>query len=201
MTTANKVTIFRILLIPVFVVEILNYVNTGSELHRVAGLVCFLAASVLDAVDGFIARHFDQRSELGTILDPLADKLLLVSAVVLLSFDHTPKLGALPLWLSGTIIGRDVVLLTGLVVIQHTMGRITVRPHAIGKLATVLQMISVVWLLLKWDADRDPRWFLGLALAAAVLTGVSGLIYVREGVQQLGQSPQGNAKPPSNHPE
>lgn len=125
MTTANKVTVFRILLIPFFVVEILYYLKTGNEFHRLAGVLTFATASILDAVDGYIARHYKQWSELGTILDPLADKLLLVSAVILLSFDHGPSLGQLPFWLTGTIIGRDIVILIGMIVIQITVGKVT----------------------------------------------------------------------------
>src|SRR5580765_5262425 len=118
MTTANKITILRILLIPFFVVEILYYVKTGNEINRLLGIICFGLAAIFDGVDGYIARHYNQRSELGAILDPLADKLLLVSGIVLLSFDHLPYLQTIPLWLTGTIIGRDVLLLIGLLVIQ-----------------------------------------------------------------------------------
>lgn len=196
MTTANKVTIFRILLIPFFVVEMLYYVKAGNEIHRLAALLSFALASVLDAVDGYIARHYNQWSELGTILDPLADKLLLVSAVIFLSFDHTPYLSQLPLWLTGTIIGRDVLMLVGLIVIQMTVGKVKVKPHIIGKIATVLQMISVIWLLLKWDDWLNPNWVLGWTLSAAILTGVSGLIYVWEGVRQLSASPHSEGKAP-----
>src|SRR6516164_1791820 len=140
MTTANKVTIVRILLIPFFVIEVLYYVRTGNELHRVLALVSFGVAAVCDGVDGYIARRYNQRSELGAILDPLADKLLLVSGIVVLSFDHRPQLQMVPLWLTGTIIGRDIVMLAGLIVIQMTVGTVKVRPRALGKIATVLQM-------------------------------------------------------------
>ena len=78
MTTANKVTILRILLIPFFVVETLYYVKTGNELHRLAAILSFAGTAILDGVDGYIARRYNQISELGKILDPLADKLLLV---------------------------------------------------------------------------------------------------------------------------
>ena len=83
------------------------------RLHRLAGLLSFAVAAILDGVDGYIARHYNQISELGTILDPLADKLLLVSGIVVLSFDNAPYLGQIPLWLTGTIIGRDLLLLIG----------------------------------------------------------------------------------------
>lgn len=190
MTTANKVTILRILLIPFFVVEVLYYAKTGSELHRLAALLTFATSAILDGVDGYIARHYNQTSELGIILDPLADKLLLVSAVVVLSFDHLPLLGQIPLWLGGTIIGRDLVILIGMIVIHTTVGKVIARPHIIGKVATVLQMISVLWILLKWDATYGENWILLWTSAAAVLTGGSGLIYVWQGVQQLSASPR-----------
>ena len=90
MTTANKVTILRILLIPFFVVQVLYYVKNGNELHRLLAILSFAVAAICDGVDGYIARRYNQRSELGAILDPLADKLLLVSGIVLLSFDHGP---------------------------------------------------------------------------------------------------------------
>ena len=83
MTTANKVTILRILLIPFFVVQVLYYVKNGNELHRLLAILSFAVAAICDGVDGYIARRYNQRSELGAILDPLADKLLLVSGIVL----------------------------------------------------------------------------------------------------------------------
>ena len=185
MTTANKVTILRMLLIPFFVVEVLYYVRTGNENYRLAAILCFAVAAILDGVDGYIARRYNQWSELGTILDPLADKLLLVSGVVLLSFDHAPYLGQIPLWLTGTIIGRDILILVGLVVIHFTVGKVKVRPHLAGKVATVLQMTTVLWVLLKWPRDWLKVWTLG----AALFTGASGLIYVWEGVRQLSSHP------------
>src|SRR2546422_6401031 len=141
MTTANKITILRILLIPFFVVEVLYYVKDGHEIHRLLALLSFAVAAICDGVDGYIARRYNQRSELGAILDPLADKLLLVSGIVVLSFEHQPSyLGTVPLWLTGTIIGRDILVLAGMVVIQMTVGKVKVRPRIPGKVATVLQM-------------------------------------------------------------
>ena len=185
MTTANKVTILRMLLIPFFVGFVLYYVRTGNEEYRVAALLCFAVAAICDGVDGYIARHYNQWSELGTILDPLADKLLLVSGIVLLSFDHSPYLEQIPLWLTVTIIGRDLIILAGLIVIQFTVGKVKVRPHLTGKIATVLQMTTVLWALLKWDA----RWLDVWTLGAAGFTAVSGIFYVWDGARQLGAHP------------
>jgi cardiolipin synthase len=185
MTTANKVTILRILLIPFFVAAVLYYVRTGIEAYRIAGLLCFAVAAICDGVDGYIARHYNQISELGTILDPLADKLLLVSAVVLLSFNHGAMLDQLPLWFTVTIIGRDLMLLIGLAVIHLTVGKVTVRPRMVGKVATVLQMAAVLWVLLKWHSVALNYVVLG----AAACTVVSGVWYVFDGMKQLSSHP------------
>ena len=189
MTTANKITILRILLIPFFVVELIYYVETGNEIHRFVAILSFAVAAILDGVDGYIARRYNQKSELGAILDPLADKLLLVSGIVALSFNHGPFLGQIPLWLTGTIIGRDFLILIGMVVIQLTVGKVIVHPRIIGKCATVLQMAVVIWILLKWDQDLNPLWLKYLAASTAICTGVSGLFYVWDGVNQLGSHP------------
>jgi len=190
MTTANKITILRMLLIPFFVVEVLYYGLEGNELHRLLAVLCFAVAAILDGVDGYIARHYNQRSELGAILDPLADKLLLVSGVVVLSFDHRPYLDKVPLWLTGAIIGRDILLLVGLLVIHLMVGKFAIRPRILGKVATVLQMVVVLWVLLKWQQHWLPVWTIG----AAVCTGVSGLLYVWDGSRQLSAHPSSSPK-------
>jgi cardiolipin synthase (CMP-forming) len=190
MTTANKITILRILLIPFFVVEVLYYVKNGNEAHRLAAIISFAVAAICDGVDGYIARRYNQRSELGAILDPLADKLLLVSGIVVLSFEHRPYLETIPLWLTGTIIGRDILVLAGMVVIQMTVGKVRVRPRMIGKVATVLQMAIILWILLKWDA----KWLRVWLLAAAICTGISCLLYVWDGSRQLSEHPASSPK-------
>jgi CDP-diacylglycerol--glycerol-3-phosphate 3-phosphatidyltransferase len=196
MTTANKITILRILLIPFFVVMILYYVKTGKEADRWIGIGCFAFAAICDGVDGYVARRFNQRSELGTVLDPIADKLLLVSGIVLLSFDHQPRLESVPLWLTGTIIGRDLLVVLGLVVIQFTVGKVKVHPRLLGKIATVFQMVVVLWVLLKWSA---PGLFF-CTLAAAVFTGVSGLFYVYDFSRQLSGHPASYPSPQPPRP-
>ncbi|MBW8864747.1 MAG: CDP-alcohol phosphatidyltransferase family protein [Verrucomicrobia bacterium] len=187
MTTANKITILRILLIPFFVVEIIYYVRTGNEVYRLAGVLAFAVSAILDGVDGYVARHYHQQSELGTILDPLADKLLLVSAIVLLSFDNTPYLREFPLWLTGLIIGRDVLLAIGSLVVHLVVGKMTVRPRLTGKVATVFQIIAVSWILLRWDFNYGllDIWILG----AGIFTAVSGLLYLVDWMRQLGKHP------------
>ena len=191
MTTANKITILRILLIPFFVVEVLYYTKEGNEIHRLVAIISFALASVCDGVDGFVARHYNQRSELGAILDPLADKLLLVSGIVVLSFDHWPYLESVPLWLTGTIIGRDILILIGMLLIQFMVGKVKVRPRIIGKVATVLQMAVLLWIMLKWGGS----WLRALTAATALCTGISGLLYVWDGTRQLSAHPSSSPKP------
>ena len=197
MTTANKVTICRILLVPFFVVQVIYYVKTGNEALRWLAIGCFGLAALSDGIDGFLARHFHQRSELGAVLDPLADKLLLVSGVVLLSLHNEPYLLPIPVWLTVTILSRDVLLVVGVLVIHYVFGKIAVRPHMTGKVATVLQMAAVLWALFKLNA----QWLYGICIAAAVLTGVSGLIYVFQGMRQLAKHPSAHPVSPLSKPE
>ncbi|MBI3414354.1 MAG: CDP-alcohol phosphatidyltransferase family protein [Verrucomicrobia bacterium] len=194
MTTANKITILRILLVPFFVVQMIYYEEGGEELNRLLAILSFAIAAISDGVDGYIARRYNQRSELGAVLDPLADKLLLVSAIILLTIPNR-NIGNLPLWLTATVVGRDVIILIGLVVIYYAVGKVNVRPRLTGKAATVLQMISVLWALLKWPVNWAFVW----ALAAAVCTGLSGIFYVFDGVGQLSRSPSSSPAPKQTH--
>jgi phosphatidylglycerophosphate synthase len=120
--------------------------------------------------------------------------MLLVSGIVVFSLTG-PHLGSIPLWLTGTIIGRDLLLLIGLGVIQMMVGKVTIRARMLGKIATVLQMICIAWILLKWDRLLAGPWFSILTIGAAVCTGVSGLLYVRDGMSQLSSHPTSSAAP------
>jgi cardiolipin synthase len=194
MTTANKITVVRILLIPFFISQVLYYTHGGNELNRLLAIFCFALAAISDGIDGYIARHYRQISELGKVLDPLADKLLLVSGLLLLTLDNQPHLARVPIWLAAIVFGRDIILGLGALVIYYFCHRVRVRPHLIGKTATVLQMSVVLWALLKWN----ETWLFWIMIGAGITTGVSGLLYVFDGMTQLSASPYSLPEKPAD---
>src|SRR5687767_13798430 len=118
MTTANKITIFRICLVPVFVLLLLRYFRTSDEMVRWAALATFVLAAITDGVDGYIARNYNQMTRLGAVLDPIADKTLLLSALLILSLVGQTQLLAIPPWVLGILLSRDVLVLAGGVVLH-----------------------------------------------------------------------------------
>lgn len=198
MTLANKVTIGRILLIPGFVIAALSYRQTAVESHRWIALSLFLTAAVSDGVDGWIARRFNQRSQLGAMLDPLADKLLLLSALIVLSQPGVGHVPALPFWFVASVLSRDAILVLGMSVIHFTCGHVAVIPRVTGKTATLLQMVLVVATL----ADLFAPYREGLTAATLLITLISGVQYSCDGLAQLAASPKSSADadagPPPN---
>ena len=143
--------------------------------------------AVLHKIDGFIARRFNQSTRLGRTLDPVADKLLLLSGVVTLSV--TQWHAGLPIWFAVLVIARDVVIVTGVLVIHHTIGKVRMRPLVTSKVCTFLQLSCVCWVLLDfWSSDALPVPLRILIYAAATFTVISGYQYIVEGVKQLRES-------------
>src|ERR687892_2064770 len=132
MGLANWLTVLRILLIPVFV-SLLVYKQRGPA------LAVFLAAALTDLLDGYVARQRGSQSRLGAFLDPLADKLLLISSFVTLTW-----LKALPFWIAAVVISRDIILVVGALAIHMAGGRIYPRPTWAGKAATFFQVLTVL---------------------------------------------------------
>jgi cardiolipin synthase len=199
MTTANKITIARIGLIPVFVLMAIYYgesVDRGAPLEwqRYTAIVIFLVAAASDGLDGYVARRYNQRSALGVILDPIADKGLLLSGIITLSISNwspvDPNYGRFPLWFPVLVITRDVVILVGSAILHLLNGKVRVKPSWTGKVATVLQMAAIAWVMLQL---RIPPLF-AIVVAAGVFTLVSGLIYVMDGVRQLQAEGHANAR-------
>ena len=199
MTTANKITIIRIGLIPVFVLMAIYYgesVKRGAPLEwqRYTAIVIFLVAAASDGLDGYVARRYNQRSALGVILDPIADKGLLLSGIITLSITNwselDPNYGKFPLWFPVLVITRDVVILVGSAILHLLNGKVRVKPSWTGKVATFLQMAAIAWVMLQL---KIPPLFY-VVVAAGVFTLISGLIYVMDGVGQLQAEGHANAK-------
>src|ERR1051325_6560803 len=158
MTTANKITVVRILMIPVFVTLAIYYGQSiedhdPQEWQRFAAILVFLLAAVSDGLDGYVARRYNQRSSLGVILDPIADKGLLLSGIITLSISNwsevDPTYGKFPVWFPVLRITRGVVILVGAAVLHILVGHVRVKPHMTGKIATVLQMVAIGWVMLQ----------------------------------------------------
>jgi CDP-diacylglycerol--glycerol-3-phosphate 3-phosphatidyltransferase len=180
-TTANKITITRILLAPVFVFAFLAYVRTGDEWKRFAAVIVFAVAILSDGLDGYVARHFNQRSALGAFLDPLADKLLLVSGLVLLTLNWGKYFFQIPLWLTAFVLGRDIVVALGVLIVRTIRKEVILRPTIAGKTGTVLQMGMLFWILFQWTERALPFWIWG----AAILALISAVEYAVDGFGQL----------------
>jgi CDP-diacylglycerol--glycerol-3-phosphate 3-phosphatidyltransferase len=193
MTTANQITIARILAIPLFVAMVIYYgrgVQEGDpqEWQRVAAICIFMLAAVSDGIDGYIARHYNQRTRLGSVLDPLADKGLLLAAIVTLSFSNWHY--EFPLWFPILVISRDMVIVTGSLLLHYYNGKVQVRPTWSGKSATAFQMIAITAAMLQLNTpgfSPEPffSWINGLVWLAGFFTLVSGIGYVFDGIRQL----------------
>jgi CDP-diacylglycerol--glycerol-3-phosphate 3-phosphatidyltransferase len=191
MTTANKITVARILMIPAFVTMAIYYgqsIQRGEALEwqRFTAIAIFLIAAVSDGLDGYIARRYKQRSALGAILDPIADKGLLLSGIITLSISNwsevDPEYGRFPAWFPVLVITRDAVILVGAIILHLLIGdKMRVKPVWTGKVATVCQMCAIGWVMLQ--LRFLPLLF--VVAVAGIFTLVSGIVYVMDGVRQL----------------
>lgn len=175
MSLANKISILRILLIPFFVASLLYYRPEQDNLRFVA-LAIFVLGALTDVLDGNIARAIRQKTKLGTFLDPIADKLLLITAFIALSvIDRLPSGIKMPLWVPLIVISRDIILVLGAALIHMVTGDLQIHPTRLGKLATIFQMATIISVLLQ-------QQFSYLIWNTAVLfTIISGIDYIRKG--------------------
>jgi len=171
LTIANLLTVLRLILIPVFVTA-LYYQQFRSA------LAVFLVAAVTDGLDGLVARSFNQKTQLGAILDPMADKLLLVTAFVILSLPRFTLTAPIPFWLTAVAISRDVIIVLGAAVINMTTGFRQFRPSIPGKLNTLVQIVMIVFFLVA-NAFGSLTEYLPVAFYATLAMAVfSGLHYI-----------------------
>ena len=190
MTLPNQITIGRILLIPVFVVLAIYYGRTAFAGHpdetlRLATIGVFLTAALSDGVDGWIARRFHLKSRLGAILDPIADKGLMLTAIITLSVTKWPY--ELPVWYPVLVIARDIIIVTGCGVLRLLNDHLEVKPSLLGKTSPFLQKLTVSVVMLQWSHAGVIVWISG------AVTLVSGIGYLAVGMRQLHD--EGHATP------
>ena len=176
-TAPNVLTIFRVVLIPVFV-TLLFY-------HRFLwALAAFLIAGFTDGLDGLLARRFKQQSQLGTVLDPIADKLMLVTAFVVLSMrtvfpQPLPSHLPIPFWVTIAVISRDVFIVVGAAAINIMTGFRGFRPSWLGKLNTAVQITAIAAIMFATSIPRYTGYYLPTVYAAVfALAVLSGLHYI-----------------------
>lgn len=179
LTLANKITILRIILVPVFIAVVLYY-HPERDYYRWIALGLFICSAGLDLLDGYIARRNHEFTRIGALLDPLADKLLLISAFITLYFTglQFPFIH-FPIWLVVGVISRDAILLLGTIVIHMAQCELIIKPHILGKLSTLFQVLCVIGMLV-----QIPNSFF-LWPITLMLTIISGLFYVRQGIDML----------------
>jgi cardiolipin synthase len=179
-TVPNLLTVFRMVLIPVFV-SLLFYQRF------VLALVVFVLAGVTDGLDGLLARRFDQKSQLGTILDPIADKLLLVTAFVVLSMravfpQPVPSHLPVPFWVTAAVISRDVFILAGAAAINIVTGFRGFRPSMLGKINTTIQIIAIGVIMFAASVPYGTGYYLPTlyttVVGFAVLSGIHYIFFV-----------------------
>jgi len=185
MTWATRITILRIVLIPVFVWLMVEYGDTAAagqaqDGWRYGAIAVFVFASLSDALDGYLARHWNQRSNLGALLDPIADKLLLLA--VLVTFGILPP-RYFPLWFTVIILSRDALLLLGYFVLRHFRHSIEIKPHWSGKLSTFLVFLAIAAVLF-----QAGPWVVRLCAVGGFFALVSTAVYVRRGLQLLNEA-------------
>lgn len=181
MNLPNLITIARILLVPFTVWLII------SEAYGFA-FMAFVVAGVSDGIDGYIARRYDLRSELGAYLDPLADKTLLVSVYVTLGF-----LKVLPVWLVILVVSRDLFIV-GALILSWVMDRpVQIRPLMLSKVNTAGQIVFVVAVLGAAALEMDMKMLLTVGMAlVAILTAASGGLYLIEWVRHMANGHSGD---------
>jgi cardiolipin synthase len=173
LTLANRLTILRILMTPV-ITMLLLYRQIG------VALILFLLAAITDGLDGLVARWRKQKTTLGMVLDPVADKLLLSSTVVTLTI-----LQELPRWFAIIVVSRDVLIIGGSVILYMFLGKINAPPTWLGKITTGFQLLTVLCAMLDNFLPRLSAAILPLTAVTLGFTVASGLGYVYRGARLL----------------
>jgi len=171
-TVANQLTMLRMALVPAFVLLLLARQFTWA-------LVVFAVAGITDALDGYVARHSGQITRLGSMLDPIADKLLTGTAYVVLTWGGVAAC-PLPVWVTVPLLFRDAMLVVGVVVVNLTVGPVEFPPSRLGKLSTALNLATGACVLAANAMGECPRalFWLYLATVAVLLATTAHYVYL-----------------------
>ncbi len=175
-TIPNLITMVRILATPLFIIFLLQ--NSYGR-----AMVVFVLASLSDLADGYIARNFKQKSPLGAILDPLADKLLVTASYLTLGYFEK-----IPAWLTVVVISRDVVILGGIIALKLFGVDFRIDPARISKWATASQILTVFLAILRDLVPFQPWVLLASCWLTTYFTVASGLVYMMRGMRLLNAS-------------
>jgi len=182
MNLANRITVTRIILTPLFIAAV-------AYGRMDIALVLFLTAVISDGLDGFVARSMNQKTSIGTILDPVADKILLVSAFICLTLiKSVPENLRLPPYVPIVVISRDAIIVLGSVLIHVLKGGVKIVPSFWGKFTTFFQMMTVVSVLIQFKYSYYV-WNI-----ATILTVISGVDYMLKGSHALNENNSNNKK-------
>ena len=184
LTFANQLTILRIVLIPAFVLLVV-YGRLG------AALLVFMTAGATDAFDGLIARRAGQRTSLGAWLDPMADKLLLVTTFIVLTLPAIPLTNHLPLWLTVVVISRDVVILAVVAIVNLAIGPRTFRPSMLGKATTaafIVTSVVIMYFNYRHETSLLVDIWIWLSLALTLVSSADYFFKLRKLINEPGGS-------------
>jgi cardiolipin synthase len=182
LTVPNIITLARILLTPLFIIFLI-------QKHYHLALWIFVLAGLSDIADGLIARRWQQRTPLGTFLDPLADKLLMCSSFVTLAIYHL-----IPSWLTVIVISRDLVLVLGVTLFKLVNFPVVVRPSLAGKLSTATQVTTVFLVLVVTAWNLSPGFLETLFWLTGILTTISGIHYILQALWNGAHSQNGRGR-------
>ena len=176
-TTANQLTVLRIVFVPVFII-LLAYHELGWALST------FVVAGITDVLDGIIARRFGQKTSIGAVLDPIADKLLMSASILILSLPQMEFHNSIPRWLMIVIISRDMFILLVSLIVVLMVGWRVFTPSPYGKASTVMQVLTVFAVLYtNWRHWLVPELNI-LFYMTGLMTAFSGIHYLVRGLRQ-----------------
>ena len=179
-TLANQLTLLRMLLIPAFVI-LTAYHFLGWA------LVTFVVAGVTDMLDGVIARWTNERTNVGAWLDPAADKLLLLTAFVVLTLPDLDLTNRLPIWLTVVVISRDVIIVLTVAIINLAVGPRTFRPSVFGKVATAIYVVTTV-VVMSFNYLEQVSSFVDVCIYSSLAIAlISGLHYIAHAARVVNQ--------------